>query len=62
MDKVVSLVKQNGDLAANQYNLGISQGLFNVQAYSTRSVLLSLSNISEVNYNPKSATVFDIIV
>lgn len=44
----ISTVKQNGDLAANQYNLGISQGLSSVQAYSTRSVLLSLSNISNV--------------
>ncbi|WP_035795525.1 glycosyl hydrolase family 28 protein [Clostridium akagii] len=44
----ISTVKQNGDLAANQYNLGISEGLSSVQAYSTRSVLLSLSNISNV--------------
>lgn len=44
----ISTVTQNGDLAASQYNLGLSKGLTSVQAYATRSNLLSLSNISNV--------------
>lgn len=44
----ISIVTQNGILAANQYNLGIKEGLTSVKAYATRSNLISLSKINNV--------------
>lgn len=44
----ISTVQANGVLAASQYNLGLSEKLSSVSAYSTRSNLISLSNISNV--------------
>lgn len=44
----LATVSQNGILAANQYNLGISNGLSSVEAYATRSNLISLNHINNV--------------
>ena len=43
-------VATNGILAANQFNLAKSKGLSDIEAYSTRSNLISVSNINNVYY------------
>lgn len=64
LDSSISTVKQNGILAANQFNLGKSQGLSDVNAYATRSNLVSISNITNLYFgdglsflNPSQQTI-----
>lgn len=46
----IKTVEENGILAANQYKAAKSKGLSDTEAYSTRSNLLSISNINNVYY------------
>lgn len=46
----ISSVANNGILAANQFKLGKSNGLSDVDAYATRSNLISISHIDNVYY------------
>lgn len=44
----INTVKQNGILAANQFEKGKESGLSDVKAYGTRSDLVSITNIADV--------------
>lgn len=46
----IKTVEENGILAANQYKLAKSKGLSDTEAYGTRSILLSISDINNVYY------------